>query len=216
MNQFSGTDLACMRGGRLVFSGLDFVVGPGRALLLVGPNGSGKSSLLRLMAGLARPDAGAIAWDGAAIAHDPQAHAARLHYVGHLDAVKPSLTVAENLVDWVKLRGGAPVGVADGLARFGLRPLAEMPARLLSAGQRRRLALARIAASPAELWLLDEPTVALDRASVAALEAAVADHLGAGRIVVLSSNVDIGIPDPLVLRIDDFTALDDLALDGVA
>ncbi len=214
MNQFSATGLTCMRGGRVVFSKLDFEVESGRALLLVGPNGSGKSSLLRLMCGLARPVAGAIAWNGEAIDDNPEQHAARLNFVGHLDAVKPSLTVAENLADWVDLRGDGDV--ARGLARFALRPLAEMPARLLSAGQRRRLALARIAASPAALWLLDEPTVVLDRDSVAALEAAIDDHLDRGGIVVLSSNVDVGLRDPIVLRIDDFTSVDDALLDGPA
>jgi heme exporter protein A len=215
MNLFSGTGLTCMRGGRVVFAGLDFNVGSGRALLLVGPNGSGKSSLLRLMSGLARPVAGAIAWNGDAIDEEPEQHAARLHFVGHLDAVKPALTVAENLAAWVALRG-AGGDAARALARFGLLSLADMPARLLSAGQRRRLALARIAAAPASLWLLDEPTVALDRPSVAVLDTAIADHLDAGGIVVLSSNVDVGLVDPVVLRIDDFTEVDDAMLDGVA
>jgi heme exporter protein A len=167
------------------------------------------------MAGLARPIAGSVTWNGDAINEIPEHHAARLHYVGHLDAVKPTLSVAENLTDWVELRG-AGGDVAHGLSRFGLLNLAEMPARLLSAGQSRRLALARIAAIPASLWLLDEPTVALDRASVAALETAVADQLDRGGIVVLSSNVDVGLADPRILRIDDFTSIDDAMLDGVA
>ena len=214
MNMFRGTGLNCLRGGRMVFAGLDFEIASGRALLLTGPNGSGKSSLLRLMSGLARPVAGAVIWNTDNIQDKPEQHASRLHYVGHLDAVKPSLTAAENLAAWVILRGDGDV--ARGLARFGLSPLADMPARLLSAGQRRRLALARIAASPSDLWLLDEPTVALDRESVAALEAAIADHLDAGGIAVLSSNVDVGLVDPVVLRIDDFISVDDALLDGVA
>jgi len=215
MNFFSGADLTCMRGGRVVFASLDFSIGSGRALLLTGPNGSGKSSLLRLMCGLAQPLAGSVTWNGDAIDNEPEQHASRLHYVGHLDAVKPSLTVAENLAAWVELRG-AGGDVQLGLSRFDLLGLADMPARLLSAGQRRRLALARIAAAPANLWLLDEPTVALDRASVAALETAIADHLDGGGIVVLSSNVDIGLVDPVVLRIDDFTSIDEIMMDGAA
>ncbi len=203
-----------MRGGRLVFAELGFEIESGQALLLVGRNGSGKSSLLRLMSGLAAPVAGAIAWNSASIADDPEKHASRLHFVGHLDAVKPSLTVAENLAAWVRLRGDGDM--ERGLARFGLLSLSEMPARLLSAGQRRRLALARIAASPADLWLLDEPTVSLDRESVAALEQAITDQLDAGGIVVLSSNVDAGLRDPVVLRIDDYTSVDDPLMDGVA
>lgn len=217
MNRFTGQDLSCVRGGRMVFAGLGFDVGPGNALLLAGPNGSGKSSLLRLMAGLARPAAGMIAWDGASVADDPESHAARLHYVGHLDAIKPALTVAENLSLWTGLRGGGDV--AAGLRQFGIERLADMPARLLSAGQRRRLALARVAASPAVLWLLDEPTVALDRDAVAAVESAIARHRAGGGLVVLSSNVDVGVAAPTLLRVGDFAAEGDeveAAWDGVA
>jgi len=190
----------------LVFAGLEFDVGPGEALMLVGPNGSGKSSLLRLMAGLGRPDAGAITWDGKPVADDPEAHAARLHYVGHLDAVKPALTVAENLSLWAGLRGAGTDGVAKGLGRFGLDALSEAPGQLLSAGQRRRLALARIVAAPAPLWLLDEPTVALDRDAVAALAAAIAAHRGGGGVAVVSTNVDFDLPGARTLAVDAFAA----------
>lgn len=189
---FQGQGLRCDRGGRTVFAALDFAAGPGEALVLVGPNGSGKSSLLRLMAGLVRPAAGTLTWGGAPVADDPEAHAGRLRFLGHLDALKPSLTVAENLAQWTGMAGGAAAD--DALDRFGLAPLAAMPARLLSAGQRRRLALARVAAVPAPLWLLDEPTVALDTASVAAFGGALAAHRAGGGIAVISTNVALEVP----------------------
>ncbi len=183
---FAGLGLACRRGERLVFAGLDFALPPGGALLLTGPNGSGKSSLLRLMAGLTRPEAGYLAWNGAPIAEDPAAHRARLHFIGHQDALKPVLTVAETLAFWAGMRGGGDAGA--GLQRFRLAALAEWPCRLLSAGQRRRLALARCVASPAPLWLLDEPANGLDAEALADLLAAIADHRAAGGAVALSTH----------------------------
>ncbi len=211
MSQFQGQGLSCVRGGRTVFANLDFAVPDGEVLVLRGPNGSGKSSLLRLMAGLLHAAAGEIRWHGEALAEDPEAHGARLHYVGHLDAVKPALTVAENLTVWAGLRTGDRSGVEPALARFGLDRLAGIPARLLSAGQRRRLALARITATPAPLWLLDEPTVALDAAAVAALDGAIAEHLGGGGIAVLSSHVDLGLDRAATLELGDFAVDPDAA-----
>jgi len=191
---FTGHDLCCRRGGRLVFEALDFALGPGDALMLVGPNGSGKSSLLRLMAGLLPPFLGELRWRGAPVPADPDAHRARLAYLGHLDAVKPSLSVAENLAFWIALGGGAAESGAAALARFGLDELASLPARYLSAGQRRRLALARVAALPKSLWLLDEPSTGLDTRSVAALEAAIEAHRRGGGIVVLSTHAPLDLP----------------------
>jgi heme exporter protein A len=211
MSLFQGRSLTCNRGGRTVFANLDFAVSAGETLVLRGPNGSGKSSLLRLMAGLSRPEAGEISWDGEALSEDPEAHGARLHYVGHLDAVKPALTVAENLSVWAGLRTADQSGVKRALARFGLDRLAEIPARLLSAGQRRRLALARIEATPAPLWLLDEPTVALDVTAVAALEGAIAEHCGGGGIAVVSSHVDLGLERTGALELGDFAVDPDAA-----
>src|SRR5690348_5465729 len=158
---FTGEGLACRRGERRVFKGVAFALAPGDALLLGGPNGSGKTSLLRLMAGLAQPEQGVIAWDGDAIADDPAAHRARLHYIGHQEAVKLALTAAENLAFWAGMRG-ADGRVIDALHRFRLEARAAWPARYLSAGERKRLGLARLAVSPAVLWLLDEPTTSLD------------------------------------------------------
>ncbi|MEX2616320.1 MAG: heme ABC exporter ATP-binding protein CcmA [Alphaproteobacteria bacterium] len=206
---FSGEGLTCIRGERMVFAGLGFAVAAGDALILSGPNGSGKSSLLRLMAGLLPPADGALYRDDHDILADPEAHRATLHYVGHQDAVKPMLTVAENLAFWAGIRHApqsppVPQRVADALAAFGLATMADNPARLLSAGQRRRLNLARLIASPAPLWLLDEPAVALDTASVAVLVRLIAAHRENSGIVVLSTHTDLGIEAPQSLVLDDF------------
>jgi heme exporter protein A len=185
-------DLACVRGDRLVFRGVSFDLAPGQCLRLVGPNGSGKSSLLRLLAGLGAPEAGSIrlppARDG---------RAAALH-VGHAEAVKPWLGVAENLVFWAQLYG-ARGPVEPALAALGLLPLAALSARYLSAGQKRRLALARLAAIPARLWLLDEPTVGLDAASVATVERLIAAHAGAGGLAIIATHVPVALPGEVTL-----------------
>jgi heme exporter protein A len=205
-DSFTGTGLACRRGGRLVFAGLDFALGPGQALVLRGPNGSGKSSLLRLMAGLLRPDAGTMAWGGQDALDDREAHAGRLHFVGHADGIKLALTVAENVAFWARLRGN-PLrtgGVAAALDRLRLGRLAEAPARFLSAGQRRRLALTRLIAAPAPLWLLDEPSVGLDDESLAALEALLVDHRAQGGRVVVATHIGIALADARDMRLDTF------------
>ena len=201
---FAGRDLACRRGERLVFAGLGFTVTPGGALALTGPNGSGKSSLLRLMAGLTPPEAGVLGWDGAAVREDAAAHRARLHLIGHQDAVKPVLSVAETLAFWAGMRGGK--AVAPALERFGLAALADWPCRLLSAGQRRRLALARLVASPAPLWLLDEPLTGLDSDAVADLAAAIAAHRAQGGLVVYSTHAPLPLDGIETLSLTDFAA----------
>jgi len=201
---FAGVDLACRRGERLVFAGLSFTLAAGGALVLTGPNGSGKSSLLRLMAGLGRPEAGVLGWDGAPIGDDPTAHRARFHFIGHQEAVKPLLSVAENLAFWAGMRGGGDV--AQALAGFRLGALAASPCRLLSAGQRRRLALARLLASPAPLWLLDEPATGLDSEALEDLGAAIAAQRAAGGRVVLSTHTPLAMPGAASLSLADFAA----------
>jgi heme exporter protein A len=180
-----GEELAAIRGEKLVFSAVSFTVPAGGALLLVGPNGSGKSTLLRLLAGLKRADAGRVLWDGADVALDPAAHAARLAYVGHQDAVKPGLTVGENLL---------PHRTGAALEAVGLAALADVPARMLSAGQRRRLALARLVCRPTALWLLDEPTLGLDTASVERFGAMLAAHRAQGGVVVAATHLPLPLP----------------------
>ena len=195
---FEGRDLACIRGDRVVFESLDFSVAEGAALWLKGPNGSGKSSLLRLAAGLMRPAAGRITWIDDDIARNREAHRARLAYVGHLDAMKPTLTAAENLTFWAGITSTASApdtnAIGAALERFGLAPLADVPARLLSAGERRRANLARLAVTAAPFWLLDEPTVALDEASTAAFAELVTRHLEGGAIALIATHtaIDIG------------------------
>lgn len=192
---FAGEALTCLRGERLVFENLSFRATAGEALLLTGPNGSGKSSLLRLMAGLLPPAAGRLSFDGAAVADDPDAHRARLHYVGHLDALKPALTVAENLAFYAALRGqpARDDTIERALDAFRLDRLADTPARFLSQGQRRRAALARVLAAPASLWLLDEPTLALDDASLTQLGAVLSGHLATGGLVVAATHAPIAV-----------------------
>ena len=194
---FEGRGLDCVRGERVVFQDLDFSIERGAALMVTGPNGSGKSSLLRLAAGLLKPARGHVLWDGAEIVATIEAHRARLAFIGHLDALKPSLTVAENVSFWSALstaRGRLDDATLDAaLDRFGLASLAGVAARLLSAGERRRAALARLAVSRAALWLLDEPTAGLDAASTAALGEVLEAHRAEGGLVVVASHVDLGL-----------------------
>ncbi len=191
MDGLIGEGLGCVRGGRRIFDGVDFAVAPAGALLVTGPNGAGKSTLLRLLAGLLRPAAGRLCWDGEDVSADAAAHRRRLVYVGHLDALKPALTAAEHLQFWARLAGLSIMGARPALSRFGMEDLADVPARLLSAGQRRRVDLARLALGEAKLWLLDEPTVGLDQDAMTALETAIAAHRAGGGIVVAATHVDM-------------------------
>jgi heme exporter protein A len=191
-------DLACWRGERAVFAGLSFRLEAGGALLLTGANGAGKSSLLRLLAGLIPAAEGRLLWEGEDALGDRVAHATRLRYLGHGDALKPSLTAAENLGFYARLWGGE---VAPALAALGLTGLADLPARVLSSGQKRRLALARLALAPAAIWLLDEPTVGLDAASVERLGTLLAEHRGRGGLVLAATHLPLPLPDARELRL---------------
>jgi heme exporter protein A len=203
----AGEDLACRRGERLVFRGLDCRLPAGGALILSGPNGSGKSSLLRLLATLLPPAAGRLSWDGMPVTGDPAGYRALIHYVGHLDAVKPALNPREMLLFWAALRGAARPAIDAALAAFALDRVADWPCRWLSAGQRRRLALARLIAAPAPVWLLDEPTAGLDSDGEARLAAAIAVHRAAGGRVALATHQPIAIEDAAVLALDAFAVM---------
>ena len=185
--------LAAFRGDRLVLRDVSFEVEAGGALVLNGANGSGKSTLLRVLAGLLRPAAGQIFLHGAEISRDTPCFA----YVGHQDAVKPGLSVAENLIFFARLGRRK----ADALDAFGLDALADLPARMLSAGQRRRLALARLALSRAEVWLLDEPTLGLDADSVVALKGLFATHRATGGVIVAATHLPLPLPKAATLRL---------------
>jgi heme exporter protein A len=203
MSVFSGHELTCIRGERLVFDGLDFAADAGGVLFLTGPNGSGKTSLLRLMAGLQKPADGEIRWDGAPIAGDREAHRARVRYLAHADAVKPALTVGDDLVFWARWHGAKdPDASRVAARRFALDRLWETPCRFLSAGQRRRLALARLLAPPAPLWLLDEPAIGLDTASIATLEEILANHCADGGTAVVATHQPLSAPASATLSFE--------------
>ena len=194
--RLAGDNLTCVRGGREVFSGLSFNLSAGEALLVTGRNGAGKSSLLRVIAGLLPLAAGKIAFDGG---DTDAAIAEQAHYVGHLDAIKPSLTTAENLGFWTTFLGSGDVMAA--LQAVDLAALADLPAAYLSAGQRRRLSLARLAAVKRPVWLLDEPTSALDRDSQTRLAELMRAHLAAGGLIVAAAHGPVGLERVRELRL---------------
>ncbi len=202
---FSGQNLSCVRGERLVLEDLSFDVAAGDALVLRGPNGSGKSTLLRLAAGFLKPAEGRLIWRDENEPGEIEEFRDRMHYVGHLDAVKPAFTVSENLAFWAAFEGSDNPGddAALGLERLGLSRIADVPGRYLSAGQRRRLNIARIAAIPKPLWLLDEPSVSLDTDAVALLAGLIAEHRAGGGMVMVATHIDLGVEDGNVLRLDE-------------
>jgi heme exporter protein A len=173
-------DAACTRGGVPVLAGVSFAVAPGQALVLRGPNGSGKTTLLRCVAGLQPLAAGRISGAGERVA-----------YAGHADGIKAQLTVAENLAFWAGVHGVTGIGAA--LAAFRLEGLAARPARALSAGQKRRLGLARMLVTGRPVWVMDEPTVSLDAEAVALFASAVRAHLAAGGSALTATHIDLGI-----------------------
>lgn len=181
-------ELTCVRGERLLFEGLSFQVASGSTVLVEGSNGSGKTTLLRTVCGLMHAEEGEVRWNGAPIDRDRLAFQGLLGYLGHIHGIKDELTAAENLRFAAALQGTPPAGVAAALARVGLGALGEVRARQLSAGQRRRLALARLLLGRARLWVLDEPFTALDRAGIALVEEMIEGHCAAGGMVLMSSH----------------------------
>jgi heme exporter protein A len=189
--QLRGENLACERGGRMVFAGVNFTVASGAALVVTGRNGAGKSTLLRVLAGLLRSAAGRLELIGGAA---EATLAEQSHYLGHLDAVKPSLSVRENLTFWASYLGASRAAAMEpALDAVDLGHLADLPAAYLSAGQKRRLSIARLVAVKRPVWLLDEPTSALDSQSQSRLTKLMADHQASGGMIVAAAHGPIGL-----------------------
>ena len=186
-----GEGLTSIRGGRTLFCGLSLAVDAGEALLVNGPNGAGKTTLLRTIAGFLRPARGELRLEqGQAQLSLPE----QCHYVGHLNALKSSLSVEENAALWSAYLGGGREGIEPALAAFGLAQLREMPSGYLSAGQKRRLALARVLLATRPLWLLDEPATSLDAIATRMLLSAIEAHLAAGGLVIAATHAPLALP----------------------
>jgi heme exporter protein A len=188
--RLSGRDLRCVRGGREVFSGLAFEVSSGEALAVTGPNGAGKTSLLRLVAGLLTSAGGSIALEGG---EAELTLAEQAHYLGHRDALKPAFSVLENLSFWHDFLGGATFDAAESLSKVGLDHAAQLPAAYLSAGQRRRLSIARLLAVRRPIWLMDEPASALDAAGQTLFAGLMSDHLACGGLIIAATHSPLGV-----------------------
>jgi heme exporter protein A len=198
--KLTADNLTCERGGRIVFAGIGFSLGEGQLMQLTGPNGAGKSSLLRLIAGLNEAAAGTLVLAGG---DSDLAIGQQAHYIAHQEAVKTALTVEENLAFWRDFLGGGSLEAA--LEAFALSRFASFQAGLLSAGQKRRLALARLALITRRLWLLDEPTVGLDTASLARLVAVMSGHLDRGGMIIAATHVPLGRDPDLRLDLEGRT-----------
>jgi len=188
--RLSGRGVRCVRGGRDIFSGLDFAAASGEALAVTGANGTGKTSLLRMIAGLLAVAGGSIALEGgeAELTLPEQAH-----YLGHRDALKPALSVIENLGFWRDFLGGEALDAGDSLIKVGLDHAVHLPAAYLSAGQRRRLSIARLIAVRRPIWLLDEPTNALDTSGQSLFAGLMGDHLARGGLIIAATHAPLGI-----------------------
>ena len=185
-------ELALARGGRRLAQGLSFTLKGGEALLVTGPNGAGKSTLLRVLASLLAPASGRLSLDGAGV----EAPGLAAHYLGHAEALKGALTARENLDFWSEMLTMGDFGLSpdEALARVAMSHAPDLPVSYLSAGQRRRVAIARLLVAPRPLWLLDEPATALDAASQTRLAALMKDHLALGGIIVAATHADLGLP----------------------
>jgi heme exporter protein A len=199
--QLSGRGIRCVRGGREVFSGLDFTTSSSEALAVTGANGSGKTSLLRIIAGLLALSGGSLDLEGG---EAELTLAEQAHYLGHRDAMKPALSVRENLSFWRDFLGGEGFDAGQSLNLAGIEHTADLPAAYLSAGQRRRLSIARLIAVRRPIWLLDEPTSALDAAGQTLFTAVMRDHLARGGIIIAATHAPLGI-DCRELRIGGAT-----------
>jgi len=188
--QLVAAQLSCRRGERALFAGLSFDIAAGEALLVTGPNGAGKSSLLRIVAGYLAPEAGKVTLEGG---EEGAPLASQCHYLGHRDGLRAALSVRENLAFFRALLGGDG-DIAAALAAVGMARLIDNPVATLSAGQRRRVALARLIVVPRPLWLLDEPTSALDGAGQEMVAACIEQHLERGGLALVATHLPIAVP----------------------
>ncbi len=195
-----GTGLSCIRDDRVLFEQLAFELVSGQVLLLEGKNGSGKTSLLRILCGFREPDAGAIRWCGDII-KDSQFYA-QMAYVGHLDGIKKELTVLENLKMSLALGSSGRYSINGALTKVHLSGYDDVLVQALSAGQKRRLSLARLLITENVLWILDEPFTSLDRQGIALIETLMSEHCANGGMIVLTSHHDIALHNVDVLRIN--------------
>ena len=191
-------------GGVPALSDAALTIHAGEVHSLVGQNGAGKSTLIKILTGVYRRDAGTVRWQGADVVRDLEAWRGRLAWLGHLDGLKGDLTVAENLLVAQQLRGGQADGLDGALVAFDLGALAARPVRTLSAGQRRRTALARVVLSAAVLWLLDEPLNALDTPAQQAFRTVLQTHLAAGGLAIAATHADLGITGARTLELGSF------------
>ncbi len=192
---FMAQDLACLRGDRLLFKHVGFELNAGGLLYVLGENGSGKSSLLRMLCGLLMPEEGAVFWDGKKIKETAENYLPNLTYIGHLNGLKDDLTALENLQISARLAGGE-VSSKEALAALtaiGIARCANLPARVLSQGQKRRVALAMLWLTQSQLWILDEPFSALDLASIEVLALRLGEHMANGGMTIITTHQDVSI-----------------------
>ena len=195
-----GSQLSCIRDDRILFEGLDFTLQAGQVLLLEGKNGSGKTSLLRILCGFREPDAGEVFWCGSAI-NDSQYYA-DMAYVGHLDGVKKELTVMENLKVSLALGRSGQYSIQQALNKVHLGDYDDVLVQALSAGQKRRISLARLLITKNIVWILDEPFTSLDKQGIALIETLMSEHCASGGMIVLTSHHDIDLHGVDVQRIN--------------
>jgi len=204
---FNGINLSCKRGDKEVFSGLSIQLLPGEIIELHGPNGSGKTSLLRLIAGISEPTKGTFYWSDGNVLENLERHFSRITFIGSADALKPMLTVEENLYDWTWLRRPKPDRniIGSALRAFGIDNLADTPVKFLSAGQRKRLTLAKLLTGETSFWLLDEPTIALDPEALSFLNQLLIKHRNSGGMAVVATNIKLQIQNTRRINLVSYT-----------